>query len=76
MTDNYNGYDNYETWNVCLWLMNDESLYGLTQCVDDYEEFCEAIGYGVGGMNKTRDGVDFKDIRLNVSEINDMVFTD
>jgi hypothetical protein len=23
----YNGYSNYETWNVCLWMANDEPLY-------------------------------------------------
>ena len=23
----YNGYENYETWNVCLWLANDEPMY-------------------------------------------------
>ena len=23
----YNGYSNYETWNVCLWLDNDPGTY-------------------------------------------------
>jgi hypothetical protein len=27
----YNGYKNYNQWNVCLWLDNDESLYLLAQ---------------------------------------------
>lgn len=27
----YNGYTNYETWNVSLWLANDEPMYRATQ---------------------------------------------
>lgn len=29
--DTYNGYKNYETWNVSLWLGNDESYYNITK---------------------------------------------
>jgi len=25
----YNGYENYETWNVVLWCSNDEIIYNL-----------------------------------------------
>ena len=31
MTEGYNGWKNYETWNVALWLGNDESLYELAR---------------------------------------------
>lgn len=31
----YNGYANYATWNVALWVLNDEFLYNTARaCVD------------------------------------------
>ena len=38
----YNGYENYETWAVSLWIDNDEGLYNFIQdmaqeCYDDAE---------------------------------------
>jgi hypothetical protein len=42
MTDRYNGWTNYETWNVALWLGNDEGSYHYWnhqayQCLQDAE---------------------------------------
>jgi hypothetical protein len=31
----YNGWSNYETWNVALWLSNDEGTYNLTREMAD-----------------------------------------
>ena len=31
MCKEYNGYTNYQTWNVALWLDNDEVLYDLVR---------------------------------------------
>ena len=36
----YNGYENYETWNVSLWLDNDEGTYGYW--ADRAEEVLES----------------------------------
>lgn len=39
----YNGYKNYETWNVCLWIGNDEGLHELAASCDDYPSFTEIL---------------------------------
>ena len=39
----YNGYRNFQTWNVCLWLSNDENLNRFASECEDYEQFVEAL---------------------------------
>lgn len=39
----YNGYKNYETWNVCLWISNDEGLHSLAASCADYASFTETL---------------------------------
>ena len=70
----YNGWTNYETWNVVLWMENDEGLYNLIQendicCYEEFVEFMDEIG-----LTETPDGVNWKDAKINKSEINGDVF--
>ena len=40
----YNGWTNYETWNVALWVNNDEGSYYLARQCGDYQTFVNEIG--------------------------------
>ena len=39
----YNGHKNYQTWNVLLWINNDESLYNIAKSTKSYDEFVETM---------------------------------
>ena len=70
----YNGHANYETWNVCLWISNDEWLYNLsTQCAC-YDEFVNIVRGG--GMLETPDGVSWTDSGLDLDGINRVAFAE
>lgn len=66
----YNGWENYETWNVALWINNDEGLYNLAMEAGDYQTFCDCVGSGA----VTGDGVKYNDPKVNVVQINSDVF--
>ena len=77
-----NGWTNYETWNVALWLQNDEGLYRLTQdWLEDrsisgydtyeYDTFRHTLTELVG--ESTPDGVRWDDASLNNDELTEMM---
>ena len=70
----YNGWTNYETWNVVLWIENDESIQECIQVNDVccYEELLELL-YEYG-CKKTPNGVNWYDPKINRAEINGDVF--
>ncbi len=69
----YNGWTNYETWNVALWINNDEGLYHLARECGDYETLVDRL-YNDYGVRETKDGVKFNDPKVNVIQINSDVF--
>lgn len=65
----YNGWTNYETWNVALWIQNDQSFYATARQCDDYEEFVSAL---CKGCVQTPDGVKWNSPKVNLIEIADL----
>lgn len=78
MGEKYNGWTNYETWNVVLWIDNDEGLYDLRRAEgNDYRKFVAALREPYEGQQhkpdiyyRTPDGVAWDDSSINVQEIN------
>jgi len=72
----YNGWTNYETWNVSLWIQNNERLYNIAQWCDSYAEFLYELGVSATCKKSTPDGVDFEDRKLNIAELDELFLPD
>jgi len=67
----YNGWANRATWNVALWLDNDESLYRFARKFRNYSELASALAEQ--GITSTPDGYSYSDPSLDVGELNIML---
>lgn len=68
----YNGYANYQTWNVCLWISNDELLYSLAKQCESYEHFKILLRDMFDSNDlkyETPDGVSWNDSGVNLAEM-------
>lgn len=63
----YNGYRNRQTWNVCLWINNDEGLYNFAKSCGDYAEFVE--GMREDGCLETNDQVAWNDSGIDLDKM-------
>lgn len=68
----YNGWANYETWNIALWIQNDVELYNLALTLSDYQELVDVL-YQEYGVRETKDGVKFNSPKINRIELDDMM---
>jgi len=83
MTDTtYNGWANFATWNVSLWLQNDEALYCLARewVQDRRDSGYDSVSYDVFRHtlnslfgDKTPDGVWWDDDTLDHRELTEML---
>ena len=63
-----NGWKNYETWNVTLWIQNDETLYRLALATAGFQKFMQEMREW--GCDETQDGVKWVD--ADYSEVQSM----
>ena len=73
----YNGWTNYETWNVAVCIGNDEELYtmarNLRNNVTPFADFVLSLGEFGGDIAKqTPDGVRWGDSKIDEDEIQTM----
>ena len=69
--EKYNGWVNYETWNVGMWIANDEGLYRFARECGSYAAFAGAMIQM--GNPATDDGVAYDDDRLDLEELEECV---
>jgi|LakMenEpi03Aug12_release.lakeMendotaPanAssembly.Ray.scaffolds.fasta_scaffold3023410_1 hypothetical protein len=67
----YNGYKNHETWNVVLWLMNDEALYELARRFRSYTKLVPYLIAWHG--DATPDGVRWDSRKVSRSEVSEVL---
>ena len=68
----YNGWKNYETWNVNLWIQNDERLSSIAAESESYKNFVDTMRE-LGSL-ETPDRVAWNDSGIDVDEINESNF--
>jgi hypothetical protein len=71
----YNGWANYETWNVSLWLGNDEGLYNVARRYRRHLRPYKAVVQDLAdmGVHATPDGVEYNDDSLDIGELDEMI---
>ena len=67
----YNGWTNYETWNVALWMDNDEISYELARTSKNFSEYRKKQNLRAEPL--TGDHVSLFDDRLNIKELDEKI---
>ena len=63
----YNGWKNRETWNVALWIGNDEGMYNFAKECGTYANFVEQMREV--GYTETPDNVAYNDSGLDIPRL-------
>ena len=67
----YNGWYNYETWNVSLFIQNEFYLYQLAKGCDTYQDFVDLMTMSEQFL--TPDGVSWTHPTLDTDELDEMI---
>ncbi len=70
LDETYNGWANWETWNVALWIGNDEYFYKEALKSYSYSNFVERMGFE---DSATPDGAKYVSPELNIAELDAMI---
>ena len=73
MNTEYNGWANFATWNVALWLSNDEFLYNLCRETEGSYKDLEAILLNEFNFIVTPDGESFHGRDLDRVALNNLL---
>ena len=68
--EKYNGWHDWTTWNVALWINNDECFYNIAKDCKDYMDFLYEMQYMIGSF-ATPDGADWGE--ANIEELNEVI---
>lgn len=74
-SEEFNGWENWETWNVALWIGNDEGFYDCAKAcrraLDPYAHFGQDMKEL--SIPTTPDGVYWNDPALDFDALNEMI---
>ena len=68
--EKFNGWSDWTTWNVALWINNDEGFYNIAKDCRDYMDFLYEMQAMIGSF-ATPDGADWGE--ANIEEMNEVI---
>ena len=70
LKEKYNGWSDWTTWNVALWINNDQTYYSIAKECKDYMDFLYEMQAMIGSF-ATPDGADWGE--ANIEELNEVI---
>ena len=68
--EKFNGWSDWTTWNVALWINNEETIYNIAKDCNDYIDFLFEM-QAMCGFYSTPDGADYGE--ANLEEMNELI---